>query len=65
MTVQWELHHTVKVTRTDTPATLHSFGHVVGLAALRESTCVVQPWAELNVAGVGLSFANWMAVISP
>ena len=24
---------------------------------------MVQPWAELDVAGVGLSFANWMAVI--
>ena len=55
---QWELHHTVKV--TDTPAT-YPFGHVVGLAALD----MVQPWAELDVAGVGLSFANWMAVISP
>ena len=55
---QWELHHTVKV--TDTPAT-YSFGHVVGLAALD----MVQPWAELDVAGVGLSFANWMAVIAP
>ena len=53
---QWELHHTVKV--TDTPAT-YSFGHVVGLAALD----MVQPWAELDVAGVGLSFANWMAVV--
>ncbi len=54
---QWELHHTVKV--TDTPAT-HPFGHVVGLAALD----MVQPWAELDVAGVGLSFANGMAVTS-
>ena len=54
---QWELHHIVKV--TSTPAT-YSFGHVVGLAALD----MVQPWAELAVAGVGLSFANWMAVIS-
>ena len=53
---QWELHHTAKV--TDTPAT-YSFGHVVGLAALD----MVQPWAELDVAGVGLSFANWMAVV--
>ena len=53
---QWELHHTVKV--TDTPAT-YFFGHVVGLAALD----MVQPWAELDVAGVGLSFANWMAVV--
>ena len=52
---QWELHHTVKV--MDTPAT-YSFGHVVGLD-------MVQPWAELDVAGVGLSIANWMAVISP
>ena len=26
---------------------------------------MVQPWAELDVAGVGLSFANWMAVIAP
>ena len=43
---------------TDTPAT-YSFGHVVGLAALD----MVQPWAELDVAGVGLSFANWMAVV--
>ena len=48
---QWELHHTVKV--TDTPAT-YSLGHVVGLAALD----MVQPWAELDVAGMGLSFAN-------
>ena len=48
---------TVKV--TDTPAT-HSFGHVVGLAALD----MVQSWAELDVAGVDLSFVNWMAVIS-
>ena len=54
----WELHHTVKV--TDTPAT-YSFGLVVGLAALD----MVQPWAELDVAGVGLSFANRMAVIAP
>ena len=54
---QWELHHTVKV--TDTPAT-YSFGHVVVLAALD----MVQPWAELDVAGVGLSFANWMAVVT-
>ncbi len=54
---QWELHHTVKV--TGTPAT-HPFGHVVGLAALD----MVQPWAELDVAGVGLSFANGMAVTS-
>ena len=38
-----------------------SFGHVVGLAAFD----MVQPWAELDVAGVGLSFANWMAVIAP
>ena len=54
---QWELHHTVEV--TDTPATF-SFGHVVGLATLD----MVQPWAdELDVAGVGLSFANWMAVV--
>ena len=36
-----------------------AFGHVVGLAALD----MVQPWAELDVAGVGLSFANWMAVV--
>ena len=49
---QWELHHTVKV--TNTPAT-YSFGHVVGFAALD----MVQPWAELDVAGMGLSFANW------
>ena len=49
---------TVKV--TDTPAT-YSVGHV-GLAALE----MVQPWAELDVAGVGFSFANWMAaVIAP
>ena len=53
---QWELHHTVKV--TDTPATCSS-GHVVGLAALD----MVQPWAEFDVAGVGLSFANWIAVV--
>ena len=34
----------------------------VGLAALD----MVQPWAELDVVGVGLSFANWMAaVIAP
>ena len=26
---------------------------------------MVQPLAELDTAGVGLSFANWMAVISP
>ena len=26
---------------------------------------MVQPWAELDVAGVGLSFANWMTVVSP
>ena len=55
---QWDPHHTVKV--MDTPAT-YSFGHVVGLAALD----MVQPWAEFDVAGVGLSFANWMAVTSP
>ena len=55
---QWELHHAVKV--TDTPAT-HPFGHVVGLAALD----MVQTWAELDVAGVGLSFANGMAATSP
>ena len=55
---QWELHHTVKL--TDTPAT-YSIGHVVGLAAFD----MMQPWAELDVAGVGLSFANWMAVIAP
>ena len=52
------VHHTVKV--TDTPAT-YSFGHVVGLTALD----MVQPWAKLDVARVGLSFAHWMAVISP
>ena len=33
-----------------------SLGHVVGLAALD----MVQHWAELDVAGVGLSSANWM-----
>ena len=55
---QWELHHTVKV--TDTPAT-YSFWHVVGFAALD----MVQPWAELDVAGVSLSFETWMAVIAP
>ncbi len=54
---QWELHHTVKV--AGTPVT-HPFGNVVGLAALD----MVQPWAELDVAGVGLSFANGMAVTS-
>ena len=48
----------VPVKVTDTPAT-YSFGHVVALAALD----MVQPWAELDVAGVGLSFANWMAVV--
>ena len=42
----WELHHTVNKV-TDTPAT-YSFGHVVGLAAFD----MVQPWAELDVAGV-------------
>ena len=26
---------------------------------------MVQPWAELDVAGVDLSFANWMAANSP
>ena len=55
---QWELHHTVQI--TDTPAA-YSFGHVVGLAALD----MVQPKAELDVAGVGLLFANWMAIIAP
>ena len=37
----------------------HRRFNVVGLAALD----MVQPWAELDVAGVGLSFANWMAVV--
>ena len=46
--------------RMDTPAT-YSFGHVVGLVAFD----MVQPWAELDVAGVSLTFANWMAVIAP
>ena len=34
---------------------------VVGLAALN----MVQLWADLDVAGVGLAFAHLMAVISP
>ena len=33
------------------------------LLASRLSTCMVQPWAELDLAGVGLSFAIWMAVV--
>ena len=45
---------------TDAPAK-YSFGHVVGLAAFD----MVQPWAELDVAGVGLSFANWMGCHFP
>ena len=40
---------------------IYPFGHVVGLTALD----MVQPRAELNVAGVGLTCANWMAVVSP
>ncbi len=56
---QWELLlHTVKV--TDTPAT-YPFRHVNSLAALG----MLQPWAELDVAGVGLSFADAMTVTSP
>ena len=35
------------------------------LLASRLSAWSVQPWAELVVAGVGLSFANWTAVVSP
>ena len=48
----------LRQSESTTPVT-YSFGHVVGLAALD----MVQPWAELDVAGVGLSFANWMAVV--
>ena len=39
----------------------YPFGHVVGLAALN----MVQLWAELDVAGVGLAFAHLMAVVPP
>ena len=45
---------------TDNPAA-YLFGHVVGLAALN----MVQLWAELDVAGVGLTFARLMPVVSP
>ena len=58
---QWELHHTTPL-RSQIPLPhIPSGMHVVGLAAFD----MVQPWAELDIAGVGLSFANWMAVIAP